>query len=57
MKKKIIIVAIVVAVVFGLLAFYKYMPFYVTIVATGAFVAGALLGVYWYKRKKKGGRK
>ena len=57
MRKKIVIVAVVVAVVFGLLAFYKYMPFYVTIVATGAFVAGALLGVYWYKRKKKGGEK
>lgn len=44
MKKKLIVFVIVVAVVIGLLAYYQYVPFWASIVSTGAFVAGIILG-------------
>ena len=44
MKKKLIVLAVVVAVIVGLLAYYQYVPFWVSIVSTGAFIAGILLG-------------
>ena len=44
MKKKLIILAVVVAVIVGLLAYYQYVPFWASIVSTGAFIAGILLG-------------
>lgn len=44
MKKKLIVLAIVVAVIVGLLAYYQYVPFWASIVSTGAFIAGILLG-------------
>lgn len=44
MKKIIIIIAIVVAAIIGLLAYYKFLPFWATIVSTGAFIAGGVAG-------------
>ena len=44
MKKKLIVLAVVVAVIVGLLAYYQYVPFWASIVSTGAFIAGILLG-------------
>lgn len=44
MKKKLIALAVVVAVIVGLLAYYQYVPFWASIVSTGAFIAGILLG-------------
>lgn len=44
MKKKLIVLAIMVAVIVGLLAYYQYVPFWASIVSTGAFIAGILLG-------------
>lgn len=46
MKKTLIIIAIIVVVVVLLLAFYKLVPFYTSLIGTGAFIAGAVLG--WY---------
>lgn len=43
MKKKLIVLAVVVAVIVGLLAYYQYVPFWASIVSTGAFIAGILL--------------
>lgn len=44
MKKKLIVFVVAVAVVIGLLAYYQYVPFWASIVSTGAFVAGIILG-------------
>lgn len=44
MKKNLIILAIVLAVVVGLLAYYQYVPFWASIVSTGAFIAGGVIG-------------
>lgn len=44
MKKKLIVLAVVGAVIVGLLAYYQYVPFWASIVSTGAFIAGILLG-------------
>jgi 4-hydroxybenzoate polyprenyltransferase len=49
MKKKIVFAAIVIAVVVGLLAYYKYIPFWASIVSTGAFIAGIIAG--WIAKK------
>lgn len=43
MKKKLIVFVIVVAVIIGLLAYYQYVPFWASIVSTGAFAAGIIL--------------
>ena len=48
MKKKLIVLAIVVAMIVGLLAYYQYVPFWASIVSTGAFIAGILLG--WHAK-------
>lgn len=53
MKKKIITVTVVVAVIIGLLCFYKFVPFWGTIVSTGAFIVGVAVGVFgkmWYDK-------
>lgn len=44
MKKKLIILAIVLGVIVGLLAYYQYVPFWASIVSTGAFIAGMVVG-------------
>lgn len=44
MKSKMILLAIVVAVIVGLLAYYQYVPFWASIVSTGAFIFGVYLG-------------
>ena len=47
MKKKLIICAIVLVVIVGLLAYFQYVPFWVSIgafVSTGAFIFGVFLG-------------
>ena len=44
MKKKLIIVAIAIVVIVGLLAYYQYVPFWASIVSTGAFIAGMVVG-------------
>lgn len=49
MKKRLIALAIIVAVIVGLLAYYQYVPFWASIVSTGAFIAGIVLG--WYGKK------
>ena len=49
MKKRLIALAIIVAVIVGLLAYYQYVPFWASIVSTGAFIAGLVLG--WYGKK------
>ncbi|WP_308768896.1 hypothetical protein [uncultured Bacteroides sp.] len=36
--------AIVVVIVVGLLAYYQYVPFWASIVSTGAFIFGVILG-------------
>ena len=48
MKKKLIVLAIMMAVIVGLLAYYQYVPFWASIVSTGAFIAGILLG--WHSK-------
>ena len=48
MKKKLIVLAIMMAVIVGLLAYYQYVPFWASIVSTGAFIAGILLG--WHAK-------
>lgn len=53
MKKKIITVTVVVAVIIGLLCFYKFVPLWGTVVSTGAFIAGIAVGVFvkkWYDK-------
>ncbi|MBM6865884.1 hypothetical protein H6A66_11980 [Bacteroides caecigallinarum] len=49
MKRKLIVFVIVVAVIIGLLAYYQYVPFWASIVSTGAFAAGIILG--WMAKK------
>lgn len=44
MKKKLIICTIVLVVIVGLLAYFQYVPFWVSIVSTGAFIFGVFLG-------------
>lgn len=44
MKKKLIVLAIIVAVIVGLLGYYKYLPFWASIISTGAFIAGLVIG-------------
>jgi hypothetical protein len=44
MKSKLILLAIVVVVIIGILAYYQYVPFWVSIVSTGAFIFGVFLG-------------
>lgn len=44
MKKKLIILAIAIVVIVGLLAYYQYVPFWASIVSTGAFIAGMVVG-------------
>lgn len=44
MKSKLILLAIVVIVIIGLLAYYQYVPFWVSVVSTGAFIFGVFLG-------------
>ena len=44
MKSKLILLVIVVVVIIGLLAYYQYVPFWVSIVSTGAFIFGVFLG-------------
>lgn len=44
MKKKLIVFVVAVAVVIGLLAYYQYVPFWASIVSTGAFTAGIIFG-------------
>lgn len=48
MKKKLIILAIVIIVIVGLLAYYQFVPFWASIVSTGAFIAGMVVG-WWAK--------
>ena len=36
MKKKLIVLAIMMAVIVGLLAYYQYVPFWASIVSTGS---------------------
>ena len=43
-KKKMIMMAIVIAVIVGLLAYYQYVPFWESIVSIGAFLFGVYLG-------------
>ena len=49
MKKKMIVMAIVIVVIVGLLAYYQYVPFWASFVSTGAFAAGIILG--WMAKK------
>lgn len=49
MKEKMILMAIVVVIIVGLLAYYQYVPFWASIVSTGAFAAGIILG--WIAKK------
>lgn len=44
MKSKLILLAIVIVVIVGLLAYYQYVPFWASIVSTGAFLFGVYLG-------------
>lgn len=44
MKEKLIVCAIVLVVIVGLLAYYQYVPFWVSIVSTGSFLFGVFLG-------------
>lgn len=44
MKKKLIILAIVIVAIVGLLAYYQFMPFWASVVSTGAFIAGMVVG-------------
>lgn len=44
MNKKMIVMAIVIVVVVGLLAYYQYVQFWVSIVSTGAFLFGVFFG-------------
>lgn len=56
MKQNLILLAIVIAVVVGLLAYYQYVPFWATIVSTGAFLFGVLMGWFakvWYDKHIK----
>lgn len=42
MKKKMILIAIIIVLIVGLLAYYQYVPFWASIVSTGAFIFGWL---------------
>ena len=44
MKKKMIMIAIIIVLIVGLLAYYQYVPFWASIVSTGAFIFGVYLG-------------
>lgn len=56
MKKKIIIVAIVVAAVFSFWISYKFMPYYFIVIVPCAYVLGLFWGLFLYKKKKGGGK-
>ena len=43
MKRRMILMAIVVVIIVGLLAYYQYVPFWASIVSTGAFIFGVIL--------------
>ena len=38
MKKKMILIAIIIVLIVGLLAYSQYVPFWASIVSTGAFI-------------------
>ena len=45
------------SVILGLLAYYKFVPFWATIVSTGAFIAGIIAGwaaKAWSDKRKEG---
>lgn len=44
MKQKLIVMAIVIVIIIGLMAYYQYVPFWVSIVSTGSFLFGVFLG-------------
>lgn len=44
MKQKLILLVIFVVVIVGLLAYYHYVPFWASVVSSGAFIAGILVG-------------
>lgn len=44
MKKKMVLLAIILAVIVGLLVYYQYVPLWASIVSTGAFLFGVYLG-------------
>ena len=44
MKRTMILMPIVVVIIVGLLAYYQYVPFWASIVSTGAFIFGVVLG-------------
>ena len=49
MKTKLIIAAIIVAVILCVLAYFNFVPFWVAITTTAAFVIGVLAG--WFGKK------
>ena len=53
MKKKLIALAVVVAVIVGLMAYYRYVPFWASVVSTGAFISGLIAG-WWGKKWSDG---
>ena len=53
MKQKLIVTTIVIVIIVGLLAYYQYAPFWVSIVSTGALMFGIFLGWIakgWYDK-------
>lgn len=44
MKKVLIAIAILIVLIICLLAYYHYVPFWATIVSTGAFIVGCVAG-------------
>lgn len=48
MKKKLIIAAIVIVAIVLVLAYYKYVPFWGSIISTMAFIVGFIGG--WYAK-------
>lgn len=58
MKQKLIVLAIMLAVIVSLLAYYHYVPFWTSIVSTGAFIVGMVTGwmaKVWSEKNLKGG--
>lgn len=58
MKKKLIIAAIIIVAIVGLLAYYQYVPFWASIVSTGAFIVGIIAGWFckgWSDKHINGG--
>lgn len=49
MKTKLIIAAIIVAVILCVLAYFNFVPFWVAITTTAAFIIGVL--VSWFGKK------